>query len=162
MATKLDEIEKRLWAIADGLRANSGLKASEYSEPVLGLIFLRFANERFKRVTAEIKAEKAPGDEITNDDYLARGAFMLPPNAQFDELLKLPEKTNMGKTINEAMIAIEEMNPDLNGALPKSFTRLSTSNIFALLKALASISFDIEGDVFGKIYEYFLGEFAMA
>jgi type I restriction enzyme M protein len=162
MATKLDEIEKRLWAIADDLRANSGLKASEYSEPVLGLIFLRFASERFKKVTEEILADKPAGYEITNDDYLERNALMLPQYAQFDELLKLPENSNMSKIINEAMTAIEELNDDLKGALPKSFTRLSTSNIFALLKALASISFDIEGDVFGKIYEYFLGEFAMA
>ncbi|GHO56067.1 type I restriction-modification system subunit M [Ktedonobacter robiniae] len=162
MATKLEEIEKRLWAIADDLRANSGLKASEYSEPVLGLIFLRFASERFKKVTAEIQAEKPAGYEITDDDYLERGALVLPQYAQFDELLKLPESTNMGKIINQAMGDIEEKNEDLKGALPKSFTRLSTSNIFALLKALDSISFDIEGDVFGKVYEYFLGEFAMA
>jgi type I restriction enzyme M protein len=162
MPTRLDEIEKRLWAIADDLRANSGLKASEYSEPVLGLIFLRFANERFKKVTAEIQAARPAGYEISDDDYLERGALLLPPQVQFDELLALPESTNMGKTINEAMSAIEEKNDDLKGSLPKSFTRLSTSNIFALLKALASISFDIEGDVFGKIYEYFLGEFAMA
>jgi len=162
MATKLDEIEKRLWAIADDLRANSGLKASEYSEPVLGLIFLRFASERFKKVTAELQAAYPPGYEITDDDYVARGALVLPPFAQFDELLKLPENAAMGKTINEAMSAIEEKNTDVNGALPKSFTRLSTSNIFALLKALDSISFAIEGDVFGKIYEYFLSKFAMA
>jgi type I restriction enzyme M protein len=162
MATKLDEIEKQLWVIADGLRANSGLKASEYSEPVLGLIFLRFANERFKKVTAEIQAAKPAGYEITDDDYLARNALVLPPKARFDELLKQPEKTNMGKLINEAMSEIEEKNEDVRGALPKSFTRLSTDNIFALLKALDSISFDIEGDVFGKIYEYFLSKFAMA
>src|ERR1700738_4360393 len=107
MTTKLDEIEKRLWAIADGLRANSGLKASEYSEPVLGLIFLRFANERFKSVTAEIQAAKPTGEEITDDDDIARGAFMLPPHARFDELLKQPENTNMSKVINDAMSAIE-------------------------------------------------------
>ena len=162
MATRLDEIEKRLWAIADDLRANSGLKASEYSEPVLGLIFLRFASERFKKVTAEIQAAKPKGHQITDDDYLEHGALVLPPQVQFEELLTLPETTNMGQTINEAMSAIEEKNDDLKGALPKTFTRLSSSNIFGLLKALASISFDIEGDVFGKIYEYFLGAFAMA
>ncbi len=67
----------------------------------------------------------------------------------------------MSKAINDAMTAIEEKNEDINGALPKSYTRLSTSNIFALLRALDT-SFDIEGDVFGKIYEYFLGKFAMA
>lgn len=162
MATKLDEIEKRLWSIADDLRANSGLKASEYSEPVLGLIFLRFASERFKNATVEIKAEKPEGYEITDDDYRARGALVLPKHAQFDELLKLPESTNMGKTLNDAMGVVEEKNDDLTGAIPRSFTRLENSSIFALLKALDSISFDIEGDVFGKIYEYFLGKFAMA
>src|SRR5215469_5495015 len=142
MATRLEEIEKRLWGIADDLRANSGLKASEYSEPVLGLIFLRFANERFKKVTAEIQAAKPNGYEITDDDYLERGALLLPPQVQFDELLSLPENTNMGETINKAMSAIEEKNDDLKGQLPKTFTRLTSSNIFALLKALASISFD--------------------
>jgi type I restriction enzyme M protein len=162
MATKLDEIEKRLWAIADGLRANSGLKASEYSEPVLGLIFLRFASERLKKVVEELREEKGAGYEITEDDLLERGAVVMPEKFQFDELLKLPENTNMGTTTKEAMNAIEEKNDNLKGAVPKSFTRLSTGNIFALLKALASISFDIEGDVFGKIYEYFLSKFAMA
>lgn len=162
MATKLDEIEKRLWSIADDLRANSGLKASEYSEPVLGLIFLRFASERFKKVTTEIEAAHPEGYEITDDDYLERGALLLPQHAQFDELLKLPESTNMGKVINEAMSVIEEKNEDLNGVLPRSFTQLSTGNLFTLLKALDGIYFDIEGDVFGKIYEYFLGKFAMA
>ena len=162
MATKLDEIKKRLWAIADDLRANSGLRASEYSEPVLGLIFLRFASERFKKVTAEILAEKPEGYEITDEDYLERGALVVPQPAQFDELMKLPENINAGKAINEAMRILEEKNEDLKDALPKSFTRLNNSSIFALFKALADISFDIEDDVFGKIYEYFLSGFALA
>lgn len=162
MPANTTDIEKRLWEIADDLRANSGLKASEYSEPVLGLIFLRFADERFKKVTEEILAQKPEGYQIEDDDYLERGALLLPQNARFKELLALPENTNMSKAINDAMTAIEEKNEDINGALPKSYTRLSTSNIFALLRALDTISFDIEGDVFGKIYEYFLGKFAMA
>lgn len=162
MPANTTDIEKRLWEIADDLRANSGLKASEYSEPVLGLIFLRFADERFKKVTEEILAQKSEGYQIEDDDYLERGALLLPQNARFKELLALPENTNMSKAINDAMTAIEEKNEDIRGALPKSYTRLSTSNIFTLLKALDSISFDIEGDVFGKIYEYFLGKFAMA
>src|SRR5436305_12142307 len=102
MATKLDEIEKRLWAIADDLRANSVLKASEYSEPVLGLIFLRFADERFKKVTEEIQAQKPEGYQIEDDDYLERGALLLPQNARFRELLALPEDINMSKAINNA------------------------------------------------------------
>ena len=162
MATRLDEIERRLWAIADDLRANSGLKASEYSEPVLGLIFLRFASERFKQVKAELEATSPPEYEITDTSYVARGALALPAFARFDELLKLPENTNMGEKVNEAMSAIEARNSDLSGALPKSYARLDSGNIFALLRALDRISFDIEGDVFGKIYEYFLSRFAMS
>lgn len=159
---KLDEIKTRLWAIADNLRANSSLKSSEYFEPVLGLIFLRFASERVKQVTVEIQAAHPAGYKITDDDYLERGALVLPPGANFDELLKLPESTNMGEVINNAMSAIEARNEGLKGALPKSFTRLTTYNIFALLQALNNISFDIDDDVFGKIYKYFLGKFAMA
>ena len=79
MASNLGDIEKRLWSIADDLRANSGLKASEYSEPVLGLIFLRFASEHLKKITADIQAEKIQKVlEITDDDVVARGAFLLP------------------------------------------------------------------------------------
>jgi type I restriction enzyme M protein len=164
MATKLEEIEKRLWAIADDLRANSGLKASEYSEPVLGLIFLRFASERFKKVTEEIKAEYGEDCEITGDDLAERGALLIPPEALFDYLLTQPENTKMGRVINAAMSAIEENNSDVSGALPKSYGRFDTEtgNLFTLLKGLANLSFDMEGDVFGKIYEYFLSEFAMA
>ena len=160
MAAKLDEIEKRLWSIMDGLRAS--LKTSEYSEPILGLIFLRFASECFKKATAEILAERPEGYEITDDDYLERGALIIPQDAQFDKLLNMPEETDMSKTLNEAMSTIEEKNENLKGSLPRSFPRLTTDNIFALLKSLDSISFDIEDDIFGKIYEYFLSEFAMA
>lgn len=161
--SNLGDIEKRLWAIADDLRANSGLKASEYSEPVLGLIFLRFASERLKAVTAEIRAANPEGYEITDDDILERGAFIIPDNARFDELLKLTESTNIGKIINDAMKEIDQNNKNLNNALPQnSYSRLSSSNIMTLLRALDSITFEIEGDVFGKLYEYFLSEFAMA
>ena len=163
MASNLGDIEKRLWSIADDLRANSGLKASEYSEPVLGLIFLRFASERLKKITADIQAENPKDYEITDDDVVARGAFLLPQFGRFDELLKLTESTDIGKVISDAMSEIEQKNTNLNNALPKSsYSRISTSNIITLLRALDSISFDIEGDIFGKIYEYFLGEFAMA
>lgn len=159
---ELDEIEKRLWTMMDNFRGNSHLRISEYAEPILGLIFLRFIGERFNQATREIQTEKSDGYEITDDDYLERGAFVLPQSTRFEELLKLPENTDMGKIVDEAMNTIEAKNENLKGVLPRGFRRLDTSNIFALLAILANISSDMGSDVFGRIYEYFLCKFAMA
>lgn len=86
----------------------------------------------------------------------------LPDNARFSYLLKLPEGENIGKAINEAMKSIESENEELKDVLPKSYNRLENDVLIALLKLFSSIQMDIEGDVFGKIYEYFLGKFAMS
>jgi type I restriction enzyme M protein len=156
------EIEKRLWDAADELRANSKLKASEYSIPVLGLIFLRYADHRFGHAEQKL-AKKATGRrQVGKTDYQARGVLYLPPAARFRRLLDLPESANIGKAINDAMKEIEEENPDLKDVLPKTYNRLDNPVLVELLKLMASIPMDIEGDAFGKIYEYFLGKFAMA
>ena len=158
------EIEKKLWSSADELRANSNLKASEYSVPVLGLIFLRFADARFTQVERELSAALTVGSRraIGKDDYQARGVLYLPPQSRFSYLLKLPEGENTGRAINDAMKAIEAENEELRDVLPKTYLRLNNDTLVALLKTFSHIPMDIEGDIFGKIYEYFLGKFAMS
>jgi len=157
-----NEIEKRLWDAADELRANSALKSSEYSVPVLGLIFLRYADHKFSHVEKEL-AEKSTGRrKIGKTDYQARGVMYLPEKARFSTLLNLPEGADIGKAINAAMKAIEDENEELKGVLPRNYAAFENDLLFTLLKNFASIPIDIEGDVFGKIYEYFLGKFAMA
>jgi len=164
MPANHSEIEKKLWSSADELRANSNLKASEYSVPVLGLIFLRFADARFSQVERELAAVLPVGSRraIGKSDYQARGVMYLPPQARFSYLLKLPEDENIGRAINDAMHAIEAENDELKGVLPKTYPRLNNDTLVALLKTFSLIPIDIEGDVFGKIYEYFLGKFAMS
>ena len=159
----INEIEKRLWNAADQLRANSRLKSSEYSVPVLGLIFLRFADYKFTLAEKEIEKQRMSSRRgITKADYQAKGILYLPENARFSYLLNLPEGENIGKAINDAMKAIEIKNEDLKDVLPKTYNRLENDVLVALLKTFSSISMTLEGDVFGKIYEYFLGKFAMA
>jgi len=164
MPANHSEIEKKLWSSADELRANSNLKASEYSVPVLGLIFLRFADARFSQVERELAAVLPVGSRRATgkNDYQARGVMYLPPQARFSYLLKLPEGENIGRAINDAMHAIEAENDELKGVLPKTYPRLNNDTLVALLKTFSLIPIDIEGDVFGKIYEYFLGKFAMS
>ncbi|MEK7846969.1 MAG: N-6 DNA methylase, partial [Nitrospinota bacterium] len=159
-----NEIEKRLWGAADQLRANSKLKSSEYSVPVLGLIFLRFADHKFTIAKNEIEKHRDTKSRrgINKTDYQARGVLFLPENARFSFLLNLPEGENIGKVVNDAMKSIEAENEDLKDVLPKTYNRLENDVLIALLKNFSNIPMDIQGDVFGKIYEYFLGEFAMA
>lgn len=162
MTDNLAEIEKRLWEAADQLRANSGLKASEYSVPVLGLVFLRYANYKFAE-TAKVMGAAGSGRRIPGrTDYQARGVLFIPEISRFERLLALTEGANVGKEINEAMKGIEDENDELKGVLPKTYTKLSNDTLITLLKAMNAIPMNIEGDAFGKIYEYFLGKFAMS
>lgn len=164
MAGNHNEIEKRLWNAADELRANSKLKSSEYSAPVLGLIFLRYADHRFTVAEKELTAKRPANSRRTigKTDYQAKGVMYLPEKARYSRLLSRPEGADIGKAINDAMRAIEEENEDLKGVLPKSYSAFDNALLVTLLKTFAAIPMDIEGDVFGKIYEYFLGEFAKA
>jgi type I restriction enzyme M protein len=156
------ELEKRLWAAADELRANSNLTATQYSAPVLGLIFLRYAGARFTHAQAELEGQATGRKKITKIDYQAQGVMYLPEPARFSALVNLPEGENIGKAINDAMTAVEEENEDLRGVLPKTYNRLDNGVLFELLKIFNAIPMDIEGDAFGKIYEYFLGKFALS
>lgn len=163
MPSNTTEIEKRLWDAADELRANSKLKSSEYSVPVLGLIFLRYADYKFTRAEEELKGQKATGRrQLSKLDYQARGVMYIPEAGRWSGLMRLPEGANIGEAINDAMRAIEQENDDLEGILPKTYNTLDNSVLVTLLKAFNSIPMDIEGDAFGKIYEYFLGKFALS
>ncbi|MEI7510703.1 MAG: class I SAM-dependent DNA methyltransferase [Candidatus Peregrinibacteria bacterium] len=172
MTTNRQDLHTRLWSAAVQLRANSGLKLNEISEPILGLIFLKFADVRFKRASAEIEAErnKTQGRQapITPDTYKAKGVLFLSENATYTFLMNLPGSANIGKAVNDAMKEIEAKNIDLAGVLPQDYTTLhknteENSNILiTLLKNFNQIPENIEGDAFGEIYEYFLGEFASA
>jgi type I restriction enzyme M protein len=157
-----NEIEKRLWDAADELRANSKLKSSEYSMPVLGLIFLRYADHKFTQADKKMAAGAGSGRRnVGKTDYQAQGVLYLPESARFSTLVNLPEGADVGKAINDAMRAIEADNEDLKDVLPKTYNRLEKDTLVTLLKNFNSIPMDIEGDAFGKIYEYFLGNFAM-
>jgi type I restriction enzyme M protein len=155
-------IEARLWAAADELRANSKLKSSEYSVPVLGLVFLRYADHKFQATAKALEGGGGGRRRIGPVDYQALGVLYLPEGARFSALIKLPEGANIGAAINDAMRAIEAENPDLKDVLPKTYNRFENALLKELLKTLNSVPMDIEGDAFGKIYEYFLGNFARA
>jgi type I restriction enzyme M protein len=157
----LAELEKRLWAAADQLWANSPLRPSEYSSPVLGLIFLRFADNAFTKAEAELKGKSTGRRTIGKTDFQAKGVVFIPDAARFSRLLQLPESADLGKRLNEAMKAIENENDDLKDVMPKSYQRIDNATLVELLKIMSSIPLDIPGDAFGKIYEYFLGAFAM-
>ncbi|MDP2940059.1 MAG: class I SAM-dependent DNA methyltransferase [Candidatus Omnitrophota bacterium] len=158
-----NDIEKRLWYAADQLRANSQLKSSEYSVPVLGLIFLRYADFKFTKAKEEIEKQKISGRRsVSKVDYQAKGVLYLPEESRFSHLISLPEGKDIGRALNDAMKQIEAENEELRDVLPKTYNRLEKDVLIALLRTLSGIPMDVEGDMFGKIYEYFLGKFAMA
>ncbi len=161
------DFEKTLWAAADALRANSGLEPSEYTQPVLALLFLRFADARFAAHTAALA--KKGNTKPDRDDYVAARVPYLAPKARYDWLLNVPDagfpsgpdkgKTH-GELLDRAMRTIEADNRDLRGALPDTFAKLDDSVLRDFLKKFSAIPDDVEGDVFGRVYEYFLGAFA--
>lgn len=162
MANTYSETEKRLWEASDELRANSDLKSSEYSTPVLGLIFLRYADHKFEEAEKELEGTGSGRRRIGKEDYQAKGVMFVPAKARYSHLLSLPEGENIGKAINEAMKLLETDNVDLRGVLPKTYNTIDNAILVSLLKSFSQIEMDVEGDVFGKIYEYFLGNFAMS
>lgn len=159
-------LEKRLWDAADQFRANSGLKAQEYSAPVLGLIFLLFAEVRFAAHRARLEqviTSSRRGSRMDEPDaYHAEGILYLPAEARFDYLLNLPEAVNIGAKLNDAMREIEKHNPQLAGVLPRSYYLFTSTLLKELLKKVSEIPATMDYDAFGRIYEYFLGEFAMS
>ena len=157
-------LEKRLWDAADQFRANSGLKAQEYSGPILGFIFLRFAELRFAAQHDKLASAGASSRRGSRVDeaaaYHAQGILYLSAEARFDYLLSLPEAADIGARVNAAMREIEKHNPTLAGVLPKSYNLFTSTLLKELLKKVSEIPATIDYDAFGRIYEYFLGEFA--
>ena len=156
------DLEKNLWSAADNLRANSDLKSQEYSTPVLGLIFLKYADNRFTKAQAEMG--DTPNSRVTvgPEDYQAKGILYLPEGSRFSALVDLPEGEDIGAKLNDAMSLIEDAHPDLKGVLPKSYNTMESALLSDLLRTFNSIPSDMDVDFFGRIYEYFLGKFAMS
>jgi type I restriction enzyme M protein len=159
-------LEKRLWDAADQFRANSGLKPQEYSGPILGLIFLRFAEARFAAQRAKLELAGASSRRGSRVDdpaaYQAEGVLFLSPEARYDFLLTLPESANIGAKVNAAMRDVEKLNAQLAGVLPKTYNLFTSTLLKDLLKKISEIPVTLDFDAFGRIYEYFLGEFAMS
>ena len=135
---QLKTLEGRLWKAADDLRANSKLTATEYSMPVLGIIFLRHAHNRFVTAKAEIKKSLPLHPTrgvrpMTKNDFLDAKAIFLPENSRWDTIVDLPDSSDLGEYLNEAMRNIEAEYEDLLGVLPKSYN---------LFEKLPSPSFD--------------------
>ena len=164
---QLRKLENELWRAADQLRANSKLTASEYSMPVLGLIFLRHAYNRFLKVKDSIEATLPVHPQrgrraLTKKDFEEQNAMFLPEQSQFDYLVNLPESADLGEAIDNAMKSIEEEYENLRGVLPKNFSILSKDLLRELLRIFnKEVLQKAEGDLFGKIYEFFLNKFAM-
>lgn len=159
-------LEADLWDAADNLRANSKLTSSEYCMPVLGIIFLRHASNRYQGALRQIAEDQAAGRMAKRPpakaDFLRRRALLLPPEARYDELVKLPRGTNFGTKLVEAMNAIERDFEPLRGQLPKDYDRFDNLLLEDLLRVFDSDTLRAaSGDVFGRIYEYFLMKFAM-
>ena len=126
-------LEKRLWDAADQFRANSGLKAQEYSSPILGLIFLRFAEVRFASQFKKLEQESSStrrGSRVDDPTaYHANNVLYLSPEARFGYLLKLPESADIGGKVNAAMREVENHNSQLAGVLPKTFNIFTSSAV---------------------------------
>ncbi len=168
---ELKALNNNLWKSADDLRANSDLKSSEYSTPVMGLIFLKFADNKYRKYEDEILAEyqKLKGtrrEKPLHEIAIEKCGFYLPEHARYKYLLNLPEEKEVDKSLKEAMSSIEEYKAELEGVLPQDeyfkLTRTDKTIPARLLQNFANIPDDADGDLFGQIYEYFLSEFALA
>ena len=160
------KIESSLWEAADQLRANSKLTSSEYCMPVLGVIFLRHASNRYRAALLAIQADQASGKmpkrPLNKADFIKRRALMLPDVSRYDTLLKLPSGASLGAALVDAMNAIEADFEPLAGQLPKDYDRFENKILEDLLRCFDSEALrNATGDVFGRIYEYFLMKFAM-
>lgn len=173
------KLEAELWESADLLRAGSKLTSNQYCMPVLGLIFLRYAYSRFKMVEAEILKDRPKRGgrvmPVEASDFAAKSALYLPEEAQYKYLVNLPENiaaaelknraghtmNSLGEVVNNAMQLVEEQSEQLTGVLPKDYTIFSDELLSELLRIFNNSALDdIDGDIVGRIYEYFLNKFA--
>lgn len=168
-STQLDnigQVEKRLWAGADTLRANSNFASNEYFLPVMGLIFLRHAYSRFLKVKEDIEgslpSRGGKRRELTKEDFSRKGAIFLRDKAQFDYLVERPDNEDRAKAVIDAMTLIEGDYQSLKGMLPKNeYQELDNDVLGRLLRIFNDPALKrADGDIFGRIYEYFLTQFA--
>lgn len=163
--THIDQFGADLWKIADDLRANSGLASNEYFMPILGLLFLRHATNRYyaarDAIAADQAAGKMPDRALRGADFTQRRAMNLPEEARYDVILEHPKDGSLGRALTAAMEAVEARFPPLAGQLPKEYEKFDDELLESMMR-----KFDTEalrsagGDVFGRIYEYFLAEFS--
>ncbi len=158
----LGHVRRTLWKAADELRANSTLAPNEYRGPVLGLIFLAYAEHRFEQVRPELESKATTRRPVTPDDYRARSVLFIPQEARLSHLVDLPEGDELGAAVDTAMRLIEAHNLELRDVLPKGYQRLEKSTLTELLRLFAPLPRRLSGDAFGLIYEDFLSNFAMA
>lgn len=167
--TKQESLEKSLWKAADKLRKN--IDAAEYKHIVLGLIFLKYISDSFEGHYSKLFAgqgEYAGADPEDKDEYTAENIFFVPPLARWSFLQSQAKQPTIGKTVDEAMDAIERENQSLKGVLPKVFARdnLDPTSLGQLIDLIGNIAFDDakarSADILGHVFEYFLGEFALA
>ena len=164
---QIKQLEANLWDSADNLRANSKLTAAEYKDPVLGLILLRYAQNRYERAKIRIEASipDSPRGKraATKADFLAAGAMMLPDQSQYDYLANLPEGEKINEAVNTAMSLIEDEYTDLASILPRNYQDLDAGLLRDLIRVFNEDAVkNLTGDVFGRIYEYFLMKFSMS
>ena len=166
---QIKKLEAQLWSAADDLRANSKLTAAEYKDPVLGLILLRFAQNRFEDAKRELEKNLSVNPrtgrkrELTKDDFIGAGAIYIQEKSKYDYLASLPEGEDINEAVNEAMRLIEADYPDLEGILPKNYQEFDRDLLKGLIRIFNTEEVrTIEGDAFGRIYEYFLMKFSMS
>ncbi len=164
---KEESIEKQLWKSADKLRKN--IDAAEYKHIVMGLVFLKYISDSFEELYLSLQSEVEMGaDPEDKDEYKAENIFFVPPTARWSSLLSKAKLPDIGKTIDEAMVTIEKENISLKGVLPKVFARdnLDSKSLGGLIDLIGNINFGDakarSSDVLGHVFEYFLGEFALA
>ena len=173
------KLESELWESADLLRAGSKLTSNQYCMPVLGLIFLRYAYSRFKLVEAEIMKDRpmrrGRALPVEASDFASKSALFLPREAQYEYLLNLPDDIagaelydtegnhlkTLGEVVNNAMALVEAQSEQLTGVLPNNYTMFRDDLLQELLRIFSNSALDeVDGDVIGRIYEYFLNKFA--
>ncbi len=166
LVENIEALERRLWSSADNLRSNSHFASNEYFLPVMGLIFLRHAYSRFLAVKPEVEASlpkrKGKARPLTKEDFSRKGAIYLKPIAEFDYLVSLKDSENRAQAVLDAMESIEADYKTLDGVLPKTeYQELDNDVLGKLLRIFNDPALKTaKGDVFGRIYEYFLTKFA--
>jgi type I restriction enzyme M protein len=162
-------VEQVLWASADKLRKN--MDAAEYKHIVLGLIFLKYISDNFYELYRKLEAgegDYAGSNPNDSYEYRAENVFFVPPQARWDYLQGRSKLATIGKELDDAMDSIEKDNPSLKGVLPKEYAkeRLDKQSLGGLIDIISNIalgdSVSRANDVLGRVYEYFLGQFALA